>query len=175
MTNRFIIVLGMAHSGTTIFTKVLSQCPKIQLIVNGTEAPLLENDYLYKRDPRVLRLLAIPDKFLLLKRPWMEEFSDFFRRYLPNAHYYIMLKTFEAQSKSWSKPKSLVEAELRESKSVQRARYDKCLNLAQNFPLPKRIVHYDYLLTQPKQLFNEINDELGLNHNFNVEEIVNYR
>ncbi|HQU46730.1 MAG TPA: sulfotransferase, partial [Pirellulales bacterium] len=46
---RLIVVLGMARSGTTIFTCVLCRHPQIALFRSGPEAWLLENDCLPRR------------------------------------------------------------------------------------------------------------------------------
>lgn len=73
---RLIVVMGMARSGTTIFTYVLCRHPQIALFRDGTEAWLLENDCLPRwRTDRIGRVTCLfPEAdYVVLKRPWQEE------------------------------------------------------------------------------------------------------
>ena len=106
---RPLIVLGMARSGTTIMARVLASHPDVELYTSGSESRLLECDELRREGRRLdadgQRLRAIVDrcgkKYLLLKRPWAEEDPLFFRRFLPDGRYIIMLRPRAEQIAAW--------------------------------------------------------------------------
>lgn len=127
---RLIIVVGMAHSGTTILTYLLRQHPDAVCCTDGTEAWVLENTWLpFERQAPIQDLLArFPHKRVLLKRPWnVAKHRQWMENEMPSAKYLYCFRGFEDISKSWSKPKSFVDPRLRAGdQSYQRETYDMC-------------------------------------------------
>lgn len=152
--DRLIIVCGMAHSGTTILTHVLKEHPSVFCFVNGSESWLLENTILpNKQNESLQRILqTIPNnKRILLKRPWVLccGLTDWLLQDLPNAKYLYCYREFSDISMSWSKPTSLIDDHLRNSKENQEIHYRLCLEQTQEFknkvPYFKQIHHLDFV------------------------------
>lgn len=134
-TERLIVVLGMAHSGTTILTHTLANHPDVTLATNGGEAWLLENDWLPNEDspPLVQWLETNTGRRLLLKRPWNECLhAEWMSRTMPDARFIYCRREFSEIRKSWSKPTSFVESSLR-NPTEQFAAYSDALVKAQRF------------------------------------------
>lgn len=124
--DRLIIILGMAHSGTTILAHVLSQHPDVVLAANGQTAVLLENEWLVNADPGPIQALLQKhsDKRVLLKRPWNEiRQAEWMAQVMPDARYIYCVREFHAIATSWKKPTSLVEKKLRDCNCRQMAGY----------------------------------------------------
>jgi hypothetical protein len=177
--NRLIIVLGMAHSGTTIFTKTLLQCPNVICLRNGPQRWIFENTYIRKRKTKPIEqfLCEHPHSLVVMKKPWAETHYEFFREKMPEAYFVCMLKSFKAIRRSWSKKTSFVSAGLRNgSEAAQKRHYDKYYNAAMNFPREtgaKRYfkLSYQKLLKNPNETFVKVNRFLDLNFKFDTSEI----
>lgn len=185
--NRLIIVLGMAHSGTTVLVHTLLQCPKIVCLQSGTESWVFENKYLLpqfadtfkKEDNPVSEFVAKhPNKFVVLKRPRQENRPDFFKTYMPNAHYFILLRSFDALVKSWSKENSSVSIGLRKA-SVQQKRlhYHKYLEAANTFASKTgskvQLIHHEEMCNNPSDTFAKIAAALGIKFTFDTSDVGN--
>ena len=185
--NRLIIVLGMAHSGTTVLVHTLLQCPKIVCLKSGTESWVFENKYLLpqfantfeKEDNPVSEFVAAhPKKLIVLKRPWQETRPDFFKTYMPNAHYFILLRSFNALVKSWSKENSSVSIGLRKASAQQKKiHYDKHLEAANTFASKTgskvQLIHYEEMCDNPSGTFAKIAAVLGIEFTFDTGDIGN--
>ena len=178
LSERLIIVIGMAHSGTTVLTHVLRQHPDIVLGSNGDMAWLLECDYLPDEDTKgIAELLdANPGKRLLLKRPWVEtSHGDWMARELPEARYLYCVRPFDEIQASWKKKGSFVDSRLRWCESHQRNTYTSALQKAEDFS--KRVAHFRYhshtiFLADPNRVSSETADWLGLPpFQFDVSEV----
>jgi hypothetical protein len=113
---RLIVVLGMAHSGTTILTYVLKQHPDVLSAVNGPEAWILENDWLRLEQASPIQdvLCSFPNHRILLKRPWSCVWhGDWMAAEMPNARFLYCQREFGEIAQSWSKPTSFVDGTLR--------------------------------------------------------------
>ena len=97
---RMIFVLGMARSGTTAFTYVLSQHPQIFLFTNTYN---LENTLMPRRQVEEMQRVVNthPDKRILMKRPWAERHPDFFKEHTPQAKFIFLVRDSDAICKSW--------------------------------------------------------------------------
>lgn len=166
---RLIIVVGMAHSGTTILAYLLQQHPDVVCCTDGTEAWILENTWLplEQAEPIQQLLAKFPDKRLLLKRPWNGVYhGDWMQREMPNARYLYCLRNFEEISKSWLKPNSFVDSRLRDGgPKYQREFYDMCFKEASAFG--SRVSHFrpmphEHLLNNPKRVMAMTTMWLGL-------------
>lgn len=150
---RLIIVLGMAHSGTTILTHVLRQHPDITLFVDGSEAWIYENTYLplEQSEPIQQLLTDYPNRRIILKRPWNEVWhGDWMAQEMPNAKFIYCYRSFEETAKSWSKPTSFVADQLRSGGiDYQRSFYHFCIEKAEAFsrkvPFYKKVFHPDFV------------------------------
>ncbi len=114
---RLIVVLGMAHSGTTILTYVLWQHPGIVCCMDGDEAWVLENSWMHleQAEPIQSVLDQHPLKRVLLKRPWNEvNHGDWMKREMPDARFIYCYRNFTDVSASWRKHSSMVSRSLRE-------------------------------------------------------------
>lgn len=133
---RLIIILGMAHSGTTILAYVLKQHPDILCCANGNESNILENDYLVSEDTEsIQRLLDTYPQRILLKRPWSEVWhAGWLRSEMPNARYIYCYRGFREIAASWAKPGSMVSSDLRGSTLDHRQEYyNYCWDRAEEF------------------------------------------
>jgi hypothetical protein len=150
---RLIIVLGMAHSGTTILTYVLRQHPHLLCCVDGDEAWILENTWLpLEQSASIERTLTNrPTKRILLKRPWScVNHGEWMAREMPNAKYIYCYRDFEDISASWSRPNSFVEVALQNGGvEYQREHYRMCLERAESFargvPFFKKVDHRHFV------------------------------
>lgn len=181
MDSRFVIILGMAHSGTTILAKTLCQCPDVYPIVTGKESELYENQELQSRtrgDANYLKEIAArrEEKWMLLKRPWAENDPAFFGREFQNARYVICLKNPEDIYHSWSKETALVNNYLQKSRTEQIWTYGRWLLHATAFQWYSnckntRILHYDLILNHASHVFSMLSEWLDLGFSFDVSEI----
>lgn len=134
---RLIIVMGMAHSGTTILTYVLKHHPEILCCTDGTEAWLLENTWLplELKEPIQQFLNNYPDKRILLKRPWSEVWhGNWMQQEMPNAKYIYCYRNFGDIYDSWVKPTSMLPKQWRDrSLDGHKQFYDMCLQHASEF------------------------------------------
>lgn len=102
--NRLLIVLGMAQSGTTVFTHTLASHPSIYLHCDGSEAFLLENQCLKTLNLDELQNIATLNhdaRYVLLNRPWQERHYAWFKAHLPRAKYFICIRNRADVIKSW--------------------------------------------------------------------------
>lgn len=160
---RLVVVLGMAHSGTTILTHVLSQHPELRVGVNGSEAWIYENAWLPDEDAGPIEelLAAHPAVRILLKRPWNEvRHAHWMAREMPRARFLYCFRTFEETADSWSKGTSLVAKHLRTGGiEFQRHYYEMCWEKAQEFSrrvaFVKWVYHRDFV-NWPESLLAEI-------------------
>lgn len=165
--DRLIVVLGMAHSGTTSLTFVLRQHPETICCVSGRESKLLENDWLLAEQAEpIQRLLGRYRKRIILKRPWVEvDHADFLVREMPTAKFVYCYRDFKDISKSWSKPNSLVDPALRLNLTFQEETYKKCIErseaLKNRVPFFKKVYHPDFV-SDPKKIMDELSEWLGL-------------
>lgn len=176
---RLIIVFGMAHSGTTIFTDILSQHPDIHLHADGTMAYIHENDLLLNADEEGISAIAdeFPTQRILLKRPWVEvQHKEWLIKTMPEAYFIYCIKGKEKTIKSWSAPNAYVNDDFRNKSFQEKATiYDNCLNEAMDFK--KRVkqfitVENEELIRDPQALFQRISYNLELReYPFNVDEI----
>jgi hypothetical protein len=166
---RLIIVIGMAHSGTTILTFLLKQHPDVVCCRNGSENWIFENTWLPSEQSQPIQhfLWKNPNRRILLKRPWNAVYhGDWMAREMPNARYLNCTRPFEEISKSWAKPTSFVNPELRDAdEQVHRQVYDACLLAADLFS--KKVKHFrsmphQDLLDRPQHVMAESTAWLGL-------------
>jgi hypothetical protein len=176
---RLIVVVGMAHSGTTILTHVLRQHPEIGLAVNGSEAWILENTWLplEQADPIQELLTNHTYKRVLLKRPWNSVWhGDWMKQEMPNAKFIYCYRDFEEIAKSWSKPTSFVDERLRNGGvEFQRSFYDMCVEASEAFgrtvPFYRKVYHPGFV-ENPKAMMAMIATWAGLTHfNFDVSQV----
>lgn len=167
MSDRLVIVLGMAHSGTTILTHLLRQHPSLHLCANGGNAWLLENDWLLAKDQcSILNALKQHER-VLLKRPWTEYRAlDWLIETFPNAWYIYCYKDCEDIIQSWSRTDTNCEADLRDAPMAEkRAFYEHCrrcaITLWENVA-HFRVVHHPYLARHPADCMVELRNWLGL-------------
>ena len=166
---RLIIVLGMAHSGTTILTYLLRQHPEIYIVANGNEAWILENSWLPNElaEPIQGVLRRFPQKRILLKRPWNCVWhGEWMAREMPHARFIYCDRDFEAIAASWSKPTSFVDDRLRNGGlEHQRAHYEFCHERAETFaqsvPFFHRVDHSDFVRS-PKETMARLAAWTGL-------------
>jgi hypothetical protein len=171
---RFIIVMGMAHSGTTIFAKTLALCPSFVLCTHGRQSWLLEHDaILSRRTAQVAALLKRhTKKRVLLKKPWCEKNGQWFYEQMPNAYYFCLLKSKEDSMKSWSKPGSYVNTEFRKNPELQSRQYDDFAKFATEFPCKNcMVIKYGRLVKHAPKVFQEAAEFLGVDFKFDTSEI----
>ncbi len=164
--HRVIIVMGMARSGTTVFTHVLSQHPKIFLFHNVYN---YENDLLFNLKSEEIQkiILEHPSKFILFKRPWIERIPLFFKEHLPNAYYIYLSKPFSMIQESWSKT-SWVDKELRDANLEDKKKfYDEHIQIAKNFPKIVgtnnfKMIDYISFIENPQKIMEEVSRFLKL-------------
>jgi hypothetical protein len=165
--HRIIIVFGMARSGTTIFTHVLSQHPSIFLYHNVYN---YENDLLFSQDAAKIEeiVLSHPNKLVLFKRPWSEKLTSFFKEEMPKAAYFYMLKDFQDISLSWKRT-TWVAQHLREASDEEKYEYyQKMLEIGKSFPQVVgthrfRIIHYNDFIKEPQKKIRECCQILQIN------------
>ena len=176
--DKLIVVLGMAHSGTTVITHVLKQHPDVQVIVGGNESWLYENDWLpLKQSEPIQNILNLhPNKKILLKRPQIEvSCADWMKQEMPDAKYIYCYRNFKDISKSWSAPTSVLSNEIRTSVAKQQEHYNLCWDSAWKFAKTvknfKPIFHVD-LLIHPNRIIDSVAKFLGLAaFKFNVSTV----
>lgn len=177
--DRLIIILGMAHSGTTILSYLLNQHPSIVTAKNGSEEWIFENSWLPNREKEPIEeiLSNNPGKRVLLKRPWTEVYhSDWQLEEMPYSKYIYSWRDIEKTSESWSKPDSLVSQELRESCfEHHRAVYSRCWEAARKFREHAKFfksLYHPNLLNNPNEEMKKINNWLGLeNFEYDVSKV----
>ena len=166
---RLIVVLGMAHSGTTILTYVLKRHPDVMIAAEGTEAWIFENTWLPAEQGGPIQdlLTRRPTKRLLLKRPWCEVWNgEWMAREMPGARFVYCHRDFDEIAKSWSKPESLVDDALRNGGvDYQRDYYRTCWDKAEAFgrsvPFFRRFNHADFA-ARPGPVMADLAAWLGL-------------
>lgn len=158
--HRVIIVFGMARSGTTVFTHVLSQHPHIHLFHNVYN---YENDMIFNKKIEDMESVVsqFPSRRVIFKRPWSESMTDFFVENMPDAHYLAMSKPFEMINKSWQKS-TWTKGLWGDDDEVRRNKYDKHKSLLEEFPLKLKIIDYTKFVSQPDVVMSEVVDYLGL-------------
>jgi hypothetical protein len=160
--DRLIIVLGMAHSGTTILAYVLKMHPDIECHINGPEAWLLENEWLKNKDAEPIQeILNNSDKRILLKRPWMEVWNgQWMREEMPDAKFIYCHRDFDAVSVSWTKPTSQIGDDLRYGGiEHQREFYDFCFNKGNEFGNQVNNFYWhrhEHFATMPKIVIHKV-------------------
>jgi hypothetical protein len=166
---RLIVVVGMAHSGTTILSYVLSQHPDVLPCVNGHQAWIFENTWLpeEKSEPIQALLNSHPGKRLLLKRPWNCVWhGPWMAREMPDAKFLYCMRSFDELASSWSKPTSFVEDALKQgTREFQKEKYDMYYERAMGFRRMVKNFHTVYhrrLLAAPKREITDIANWLGL-------------
>lgn len=165
--DRLIIVLGMAHSGTTILTHILQKHPDVICGTDGAEAWILENIWLplEQAEPIQQLLHNFPTKRILLKRPWNEVWhGEWMKREMPNAKFIYCYRSFLEISESWCKPNSMVDAELRDG-DHQKQFYEMCWECAGKFG--SSVTHYRQhyhpdFVENPEKVIAEMATWLGL-------------
>ncbi len=176
---RLIVVLGMAHSGTTILSYVLRQHPEVVCCTDGTEAWILENSWLplEQAEPIERLLTRFATRRVLLKRPWNEVWhGDWMKREMPNASFIYCYRSFADTAASWCKPTSFVEDQLRfGGVEYQRNFYEMCWQRAQSFgsgvPCFRKHYHADFV-ADPAKVIAVAAAWLGLApFKFNVGEV----
>jgi hypothetical protein len=176
---RLIIVLGMARSGTTIFTYVLCRHPQIALFRGGPEAWLLENDCLLRRQTRRIGRAAalFPEaKYVVLKRPWQEEHAEWLHEHMPRASFVVLVRDRESIKRSWATTGRWALSGRRQAQTDPDACYDKYYQYALRLPetLDRqrcRIIHYEQMIQQPEAVFAELADWLGVERRFDCTPI----
>lgn len=160
--DRIIIVFGMARSGTTVFTHVLSQHYKIYNFHNVYN---YENDLIFDKNWQEMEKIVgqWPNKKVLFKRPWSEQLVDFYLEHMPDAHYIAMLKPFEMINKSWQKS-HWTRKLWQDTDEERRHKYDHHVSLLDEYRGKVKIKTVDYpkFASQPEQVMDEVCDFLGL-------------
>lgn len=176
---RLIIILGMAHSGTTVIAYTLRQHPNIICCINGTEANLLENDWLLLRQTEPIQTILNnhPEKKVLLKRPWNEiRHPAWMFREMPDAHYIYCFREFNSICKSWSKSTSLVDKHVRLGcPEYKREFYDECLLKGQNFcsKVNSFIIDNDDFIKDSNKVITDVSKFIGLEqYDFDTSKVV---
>lgn len=166
---RLIIVLGMAHSGTTIISYILRQHPNVAVATDGNESWILENTSLPREDNSTIQRLldTHPQKYVLMKRPWNCVYhTDWMSREMPNAKYIYCQKTFSEINKSWSKRFSFIEDKLKNSSVEEKCKfYNMCL--AKGTELSEKVsyfykVHYSDFAQNAESIIKDIANWIGL-------------
>ncbi|HQU46294.1 MAG TPA: sulfotransferase [Pirellulales bacterium] len=178
---RLIVVLGMARSGTTIFTYVLCRHPQIALFREGPEAWLLENDCLPRRQAgRIGRAAGLfPEAtYVVLKRPWQEEHAEWLHQQLPRARFIVLLRDREAIKRSWATTGRWALDDRPQALTDPDACYDAYLKHAMRLPEVVggercRTIRYERMVQQPKAVFEELADWLGVERRFDCTPIGN--
>jgi len=167
---RLIIVLGMARSGTTIFTYVLCRHPQIALFRGGPEAWVLENQCLLNRNAQRIGRVAemFPGAhYVTLKRPWQEEQGEWFQQHLPRARFIVLIRNRESVIKSWQSTGRWAIGNRPLAKTNPDDYYEYFLAHALTLPElvgPDRcqLVKYEDLIDRPKFLFQQLAEWLDL-------------
>jgi hypothetical protein len=176
---RLLIVLGMARSGTTIFTYVLCRHPQIAIFRGGPEAWVLENQCLPQRNARRIARVAqlFPGvKHVALKRPWQEEHGKWLSDHMPRAHFMVLVRDRETIKKSWETTGSWAVGNRPQAKTNPDEYYDYYLEHALALPHllgenQCRIVRYEELIANPKGIFEDIAEWLKLERLFDCSPI----
>ncbi len=176
---RLIIVLGMARSGTTVFTYVLCRHPQIALFRDGPEGWLLENQCLpSKNASRIARVAPLfPEcQYVVLKRPWMERLGSWYRETMPNAHYIVMIRSRSSIKKSWTTTGGWALPANRRDPAKLDDFYDEYLEHALRMPQfvgadRCRLVRYERMVEAPGELFEELADWLSIPNSFDPSPI----
>jgi sulfotransferase family protein len=176
---RLIIVLGMARSGTTIFTYALCRHPRIALFREGAEAWLLENDCLPRRCPlRIARAAALfpKAKYVVLKRPWQEEHAEWLHDHMPRARFIVLIRDRESVTRSWATTGRWTMSGRLQSKADPDAYYDKYYQYAMRLPETLghercRMIRYEQMVKEPQTVFAELADWLGVEPRFEATRI----
>ncbi len=174
---KFIIIVGMAHSGTTILTRTLSQHPSIICYRSGNEAWLYENDALAAGVAAPIFEFAAKQSapYLLMKRPWVDHRPNFLLANFPDAYYLYTQREKEEIFKSWAKPDSMVDQAARTDRNIQDGKYNDSLEMSRC--LEARVPHFlrikhEELCYNPDGIFKQITELIGLSYfNFNFVEI----
>lgn len=176
---RLIVVLGMAHSGTTILTYILKQHPNIFCGTNGMESWIFENDWLPRENPVPIQELInkYPTKRILIKRPWnCVKHGKWMQDEMPNAKYLYCLRPFEEISVSWSKPTSFIDISLRNSsledkKTYYNMCYEKGIEFGLRVQFFKVINNLDFI-KNPEQVISDLSNWLELTpFKFNLSQV----
>lgn len=164
---RLIIILGMAHSGTTILTYVLQQHPDVMCCADGQEAWIMENTWIPSEQSKPIQeQLDRTNKRILLKRPWASTHGGWLKREMPNAKFICCYRNFVDISASWSKPTSFVADSLRNGgKDYQLSFYNEywrhAINFSNGVPFFRRHYHLDFI-ANPAKIMSDICSWLGL-------------
>jgi hypothetical protein len=167
--DRLIVVLGMAHSGTTIVAYILRQHPDVVVAVGGYEGWILENTWLPREESQPIQNLLNenPDKRVLLKRPWNEvHHPEWMHREMPDATFIYCVRPFEAISQSWSRRNSFVDSRLRNG-GVHYQRLFYQMSLAKGNAFGRTVQHFHVIengsfIAKPAQTMQDIASWVGL-------------
>lgn len=178
-SERLIVVLGMARSGTTVFTYVLCRHPQIALFRGGPEAWLLENHCLLRRQARRIGRVAglfTDAKYVVLKRPWQEEHAEWLHEHLPRARFIVLLRDREAIKRSWATSGRWALSGRQQALTDPDACYDTYLKHAMRLPEVVgsercRTIRYERMLQEPAAVFEELADWLGVERCFDCAPI----
>lgn len=176
---RLIIVVGMAHSGTTIISYLLRQHPDVVCAVDGKESWILENTTLPRENSSAIQKILNdnPKKYVLMKRPWNCVYHvDWMSKELPNARFLYCQKTFSEINKSWSKGSSFVEEKLKVASAEEKCIFfNMCLSkaheLSEKVPHFFKVHHFDFT-RNPGPMIQEISNWIGLKpHTYDISEV----
>lgn len=172
--DKLIVVTGMPHSGTTIFTYLLQQHPQITLFAH-TIPKLLET---WITDPDVLQLvnyfIARCGTHVLVKRPSLfVELGDYLLANMPKAKYICCHRDFDQIVKSWSGP-HCISATAKYSND-QLGLYNTWMSIENYFcnrlPFCTSLHHADFV-NDPQSVLNSITDWLQLErYVFDVSQV----
>jgi len=177
METGLVIICGMAHSGTTIVAHILRQHPDFNLITNGLEKNLLENNFLLCNDIDKIKSLITQPYRTILKRPWVEaRHTDWLIKNLPNAYYLYCLKSKDKIFESWSAENSNVNKFIRKYSKIEKNKlYDESLQSAMKLKENVKnfmIVENDELIINPHKVFRRINKFLNArDFTFDVSDV----
>ena len=179
-----IVVFGMAHSGTSIFTQILNQSPQIHLHTSGSQSWILECEEIaaHKKQWNASALKnkqkTLPKgEHLLVKRAWAESRPKFWENNFPSAYYFCLLRPFVPIYKSWigatgSRP--TIKNSSITSVAPAWKKYEKRLRFAVNFDLPNyMIVDHTRLCEWPENTFAEVAKFLKIGYTFDTSDIGN--
>lgn len=178
-----IVIMGMAHSGTTIVAHILRQCPDLVLYCSGQQAGLLECQEVAAHIPtsgwdwRTLQsknnALYAVDKHLLIKRPWSESRPTWWVDYFPDSLFIICFRPFSQIKESWTGPRSMCPSLKNKTEPQLWNYYKKSLKQALSFPLKNYLLEHTRLLNDPDQVLKEVAEFLKIDYVFNISQVGN--
>lgn len=176
-SNRYVFIIGMAHTGTTLLTYILSKHPNMALLADVGSFELLEFDITGTEEDVAKRIYKFgrehPRRYILLKRPQMEAGPGFFRDYFPDARFYLCRKDHDRVIASWLGPRSCVSNDQKERAEYY---YTWLKESADKFQAATgcrhfRIIDYGGLTNDPARIFRQIAADLGITYEFDLSPI----